>query len=103
MKSNRIYAVIFFSIYLIIGIFIYKDYGVPWDEGSGIRNAIINCVEVNKKFNYLLLPKSSIDRIAQLTGKPDSVVALNSYIDKDYGCINEIIVTFPTLLFTNLN
>lgn len=46
MKINKI-VVLFFVIYLFIGVFIFKDYGIAWDEPAHRQIGYIN-------FNYVL-------------------------------------------------
>jgi hypothetical protein len=34
LKSINFWCVVFFAVYLIVGLFIYRDYGISWDENT---------------------------------------------------------------------
>jgi len=40
-KKHKIIVIIFFAVYLFLGIIIFKDYGISWDEPARRENGII--------------------------------------------------------------
>ncbi|HSI90597.1 MAG TPA: glycosyltransferase family 39 protein, partial [Adhaeribacter sp.] len=74
-------AGLFFGILLVTGLFIYKDYGVSWDERINQENGVISAIYVAKK----LYPGPV---------SPETVAAfpaLHQYSDKDYGVFFDLI------------
>ncbi len=55
-KNYKIIVYLFFAVFLFLGINIYKDYGIPWDEGISRNNGILALEYVVKGdtglFNY---------------------------------------------------
>ena len=45
-KNNKVIVVLFFAIILAIGLIIYKDYGVFWDEVPfrGFADVVLNYI-----------------------------------------------------------
>ncbi len=78
-KSGKYFALFFLCIYILIGVFIYKDYSVSTDEPNERRTMYVN-------LNYIttLLGKESME-----------VEDLHSYIDRYYG----IFLQMPTAAF----
>ncbi len=67
LNFHRTIIIIFFTITLLIGLTIYKDYGISWDEGTSRTNGI-------HSYNYVF--------------KGDHT--LFTYKDKDYGVAFEL-------------
>lgn len=101
--SEHKYSMIFFIIYFAIGISIYKDYGIGWDEGICIGSGVINCLEINKNLNYSILSKEQVDRIIYKAGYGSKISDLDKLNDKYYGSINEIILLAPSFLLKTYN
>jgi len=40
-KKHKIIIIVFFALYLLLGIIIFKDYGISWDEPARRENGII--------------------------------------------------------------
>jgi hypothetical protein len=95
--------IIFFTLYLIIGLLIYKDFGVGWDEGVCTRLGIINCFEINKKLNYIIMPESKVDSLIIKSGYGEKINDLDAFIDKYYGSVNEIILLIPVVLLKSFD
>lgn len=89
MKKNNIskYIVIaFFAIYLVVGILIYKDYGISSDEPTERTTTLVNVKYVLETFGL-----DKADGIA--------VPELEEYSDKYYGTILQI----PTFVLETMN
>jgi hypothetical protein len=78
-KHKRLIVVAFFFAYLLLGLFIYKDYGYSYDEGTSRGNGAVSANYINSKLGNLLTIKDSI---------PD----LKTYTDRDYGVLFELIL-----------
>lgn len=92
------YIILYFFLFFIIGLNIYKDYGIGWDEGICIRSGVINSLEINKKFNYLILSKEKVNQIITNGGYGSKISDLDKFMDKYYGSINEIILLAPSFI-----
>lgn len=85
-NKNSIYTVIAFFLFLIyffIGIFLFRDYGVSWDEIDHYNHGLINFSYV-----YRCMPepvKNFLDKHMELDKKTENVTPLKQYINKDYG------------------
>jgi hypothetical protein len=91
-------VVLFLFFIIILGLSIFKDYGLGWDEGICIRNGVINAFEINKKLNYIIIPKQKVDVILNKSSYNDRISSLTDFQDKYYGSINEIILLIPSFL-----
>jgi len=98
-NPSKIIVFILFLTILIFGLNVYNDYGLGWDESACIKNGLINALEINKKLDYMIIPKQSADNIAQKAGESEKLPTLNNYKDRVYGSINEILITTPAVLF----
>jgi len=91
-STRRIYVVaIFFLIYLLIGLSVYQDYGVSWDEPASRNNGLVTLKHLGEKF----MP-DVVSRDAELKRLPK----LENYIDKDYGIAFELPVSFVEKYFS---
>jgi len=77
MKSAA--QIAFFLIVLAIGLVVYKDYGISFDEGSQRNTGVVSLKHVVERFAPSLLPSSA-----------RSVQSLNEYRDGDYGVVFEL-------------
>jgi hypothetical protein len=101
--KKELIPIVFFSIYLIIGLYIFDDYGVGWDESLSIRNGIINCFEINKKLNYIILPESKVNELIEKSGFSDKINDVKDFEYNYLGAINEIILLVPVIITKNYN
>jgi len=75
-KNYKIIVILFFLVFLFIGIKIYTDYGVSWDEGTNRKNGLLS-------FNYIFKGDDS----------------LLTYKDRDYGIAFELLLIFIEKIF----
>ena len=73
-RRDIVLCSIFFLCYLLLGLVIYSDFGIPWDEPI---QRITGGVSV-KYIGQILAPKL-------LTGKIVGFPELSSWMDRDYG------------------
>jgi hypothetical protein len=78
-KKPRIYVLIFFLVYLAIGISVYKDYGISWDEPSHREIASVTA----KYLATFLMPGFHSPEFASLP-------QLAEYSAKQYGIIFDL-------------
>lgn len=78
-KKPRVYVLIFFLVYLAIGVSIYKDYGISWDEPWHREIAGVSV----KYAASLFLPDFQIPEFASLP-------ALAEYPMKRYGVVFDL-------------
>jgi len=67
-KSIIILYIFFFNLFLLVGVLIYRDYGISWDEGSSRKVGIL-------AFDYI-------------TGRSDALI--NNNVLKYYGTVFEL-------------
>lgn len=79
IQKPHLYVAIFFLIYLIIGISVYKDYGISWDEPSHREIAAVSA-------KYLL----SIFRPDFQPPQFASLPALSEYSARQYGVVFDL-------------
>ncbi|MFH1051807.1 MAG: phospholipid carrier-dependent glycosyltransferase [bacterium] len=102
-KSSQIAVIIYFIIFLVIGINIYDDYGVPWDEGIQNKAALINVFYINELTGYKIFSREKVSNIIQQTNKAEKILSLEKSDDKNYGVINELILLTPTFILQTFN
>lgn len=105
---------LFFAAYLFLGLLVYKDYGLSWDEMTNRRNGAISAIYVNAKFNYLFLSRQALEAKLQRIRSEDDTYwgkdvngpkfnyrddTLHTYVDRDYGVFFELILTALEALF----
>ena len=78
-KKPRIYVLIFFLVYLAIGISVYKDYGISWDEPTHREIASVTA----KYLASLFMPGFHSPEFASLP-------PLAEYSAKQYGVIFDL-------------
>lgn len=79
LVSPRLYVTAFFLCYLAIGIAVYKDYGISWDEPTHRQIALVNA----KYLSSLFLPGFHPTEFAGLP-------ALADYSAKEYGIVFDL-------------
>lgn len=91
-NQNKFFIFIFFIILLLIGLSVFKDYGVSWDEHINRRNGLISLNHVIQQLgiNYL----SNDIELAKFA-EP-----LNTYKDKDYGVVFDMPVAAIERIFS---
>jgi len=87
IKNYQFIPVLFFSLYLIIGLLIFDDYGISWDEDVSRRNGLVSAQYIGEVFAFPFFKKRD--------GIPD----LKSYRDKDYGIFFEILLVTAEYYF----
>lgn len=95
-RLNRLHdmaAVTFFIIVLGVGLWVYKDYGISWDE---VRNNLNGAVSYNYVCTKLGLPVDSVavsyQYVCKKRGLRDDtlITDLHDYDDRDYGVFFEL-------------
>ncbi len=86
-KKKWLYVLIFFTSYLIIGLSVYKDYGIPWDEPTHREIAGVSVKYVASK----ILPDFQQPQLKSLPSLVD-------YSAKHYG----VIFDFPMFVIDML-
>ncbi|WDN90751.1 hypothetical protein BuS5_03722 [Desulfosarcina sp. BuS5] len=81
MKSNVYGFVVplILGAYFVMGMFVYADYGISWDEPVSRMNGLVNCKYVGQKVGSFLLTK-------EVRNAPN----LKDWMDKDYGVAFEM-------------
>jgi hypothetical protein len=77
-----------FILYFFVGITIYKDYGISWDEGTERFSGIVNTKVILQTINKDLPKKFFEEKLS------NSVPPVSNYGDRYYG----VILQFPQLL-----
>jgi hypothetical protein len=88
----------FFLTFFVIGTIIVTDYGMGWDESNCVRSAAVSIFEVNRRFGYFFLSADKQEDIIKRSGYSDKLNNLSDFKDKDYGVINELLITIPGIL-----
>ena len=94
---------IFFLTVLFVGIFIYKDFGISWDEkisrnyGLVSGNYILKKILSDEKYNQIYSKVVNKDILSDSLNK--KIPELHSYIDRYYGVAFELPVTFFEIVF----
>ena len=88
INNKVISQVIFFIVVFIVGIAVYRDYGISWDEPASRLNGLVSANYIAQKFQFIeVIRKQQIN-----------MFSLDTYIDKDYGVIFEL----PAVVFEKL-
>jgi hypothetical protein len=89
---------LFFLIIFFVGILIYKDYGISWDEKISRNYGLVSGNYILKK---ILPEKNYIEIFSKIVSKETSIENVNknipdlvSYTDRAYGVAFELPVTF---------
>lgn len=73
---------LFFAVLLLLGLFVYKDYGISWDESTSRTNGMVSLNHVLKTSGLGILKG---DQELKKIGVP-----LETYSDRDYGVAFEM-------------
>jgi hypothetical protein len=89
-RRSNLPAVLFFAVYLLVGLLIYTDYGISFDENWGRENGIINT-------NYIVQTLAP----SLLEGKNfcPACPKLENYSDADHGPVFEVATVFLEYAF----
>lgn len=101
MKNFPIY--LFFASTLILGIFIYDDFGNHFDTGISTRNGVINAFYINEKLGFAFLSPEQLEEIKLNSGEPDKFMDLKDFKDRYYGSINELVLIAPAVILKKHN
>src|SRR5262249_21009525 len=91
-KINAI-VLISFLAYLIVGVFIYRDYGVSEDEATSRGNGAVSAAYVNNIFHVV-----SLKNIANYGGNTTEIPNLKDWKDRDYGVLFELVLIVPEIV-----
>lgn len=80
-KSDKLFVLLFFLIYLVLGLSIYQDYGISWDEPISRMNGLVN-LKYLQSFNFF--------RNDQLAEHLHNIPDLQTWMDRDYGVAFEV-------------
>lgn len=80
-RSRLIWVSLFFLLYLAVGLFVYQDYGVSWDEPTNRNTGMVSLKYLGEHF--------APDYISQ-DETFDPYPPLAEYYDKDYGVAFEL-------------
>jgi len=89
IKTNWLY-ISFFSLYFLIGINIYKDYGISFDE---VYDRTIG--QVNAVYIVGLIDEDFSEKLRTENGIPK----LHEFNDKDHGATFDIVTLIPEIVF----
>ena len=82
-----------FLAYLIVGVFIYRDYGISWDEATSRGNGAVSAAYINNIFHIV-----SLKNIANYAGNTTEVPNLKDWKDRDYGVLFELVLIVPEIV-----
>src|SRR6266536_190824 len=74
----------FFLVLLAVGLGVYRDYGISWDEPRSRINGSVTFKYVAERFAPSRLTDAA-SHVVPLNEYADRVVPLNEYVDRDYG------------------
>lgn len=94
-NTSSFIVLTFFSIYFLVGLFIFDDYGVSYDESPSRLTGLVSTKYVLEK-SKLMKPEELSDELKKL---PD----LNTYILREYGVVFELPVTLLELLIKKVS
>lgn len=89
---NNFWVFIFFISLFLLGLAIYKDYGVSWDEHVNRTNGLIS-------LNYVI-DQLGINLFSGDTELAKFARPLNTYNDRDYGVVFDLPVAFIERFFS---
>lgn len=62
----------FFGVYLCVGLFIYRDYGLSWDEQAQRKTGAISALYVNARLNHLFQsPEAVAAKLLKIRSEDD--------------------------------
>jgi len=100
-NQDKIIIVVFFTIYFIVGLLIYRDYGVSTDEPVERRHGIVTATYLVNKIDTFLFGSYSPPPLVNLKGRTvvdlvevRGVPSLENYRDKIYGSIYSLFLYY---------
>src|SRR5262245_14598475 len=91
-KINAI-VLISFLAYLIVGVFIYRDYGISEDEATQRGIDAVSAAYINNIFHVV-----SLKNIANYAGNTTEIPNLKDWRDRDYGVLFELVLLVPEIV-----
>ena len=89
---------LFFLIIFFVGILIYKDYGISWDEKISRNYGLVSGNYILKKIlpekNYIQILSKIVSKETSIENVNKNIPDLVSYTDRAYGVAFELPVTF---------
>jgi hypothetical protein len=95
-KINAI-VLMSFLVYLIVGIFIYSDYGISWDEFTSRTNGLVSAAYINNTLNLVSL-KPFPNYASNPAEFPHEIPKLKDWKDRDYGVLFELVLIVPEIV-----
>lgn len=92
-KFNKVIISLFFSSFLLVGLFLYKDYSISLDEDINRLNGLVSLKYIFKKIGFITYFEQKFPNI------PD----LNLYSDKIYGVIFDLPLALLEFFFNFKN
>jgi len=77
VKNKNISVLVFFIIFILIGLYLLPDYGLSWDEPGARERGLVSLKYVLQKLDFPIFGSDS--ELAKIN------TTLNSFSDKDYG------------------
>jgi len=109
-NSISLVVAIIFSLLFIIGITVYADYGISWDEYNQRINGYVNLSIIKQFFNIEILPgvlpenlNGSLDNYLNDLGYEKSSQNFENYIGKQYGAIFDLSMAYLEEKFKIIN
>lgn len=81
-RGQTVGVALFFGVLLLLGLFVYRDYGISWDESTSRTNGMVSLNHVLKTSGLEILRG---DQELEKIGVP-----LETYSDRDYGVAFEM-------------
>jgi len=101
---------IFLLLSLFVSLFIYKDYGIGWDEQRERKSGALAAIYINSQFNYAFISKEAVkQKLSDQNSKAVTIIKNDvdysdpknylTYEDKDYGVVFTLILTAVEVAF----
>lgn len=82
-NKYQLLVLLFFIVFLLLGIFIYKDYGISWDEG-------VNRTRGEETYNYILTGEWNLPQVEIGKYHGTAFVALLTIFEKIFNFGNDL-------------
>jgi hypothetical protein len=91
MRTRSVCVSLFFIFLIMLGVNIYQDYGISWDEPISRRNGMVTLNHLGDRFTPSLVANDQ--QLKQYR------IPLDQYPDRDYGVAFELPVVFLERIF----
>ncbi len=91
-RTQKIATLVFFVLLFLLGVYIYRDFGLTCDEPLDRNTAIAN-------LKYVLTRFLSDDTVRAIIPGFDSIKSLDDFVDHDYGVVFHLPAYIIELLF----